>query len=145
LRGSGEAVPASTPTELTRPDSGTERRKVLVLVEDEPDMRAVIRAMLSIDRRLEIIGEASSAPQAIELARSVEPGLIILDHWIDGEITGLQAAPLLKEAAPNAKILLFTAYDMKQAAEGEPAIDAYLRKDSIADLLPTVQGLLDLN
>lgn len=145
VRGGDEAVTASAPAERIRADADTVRRRVLVLVEDEPDMRAVIRAMLSIDRRLEIMGEAASAAEALELARSVEPGLIILDHAIDGTITGLQAAPLLKEVAPNAKILLFTAYDMKQEAEGEPAVDAYLRKDSIADLLPTVQELLDLN
>jgi DNA-binding NarL/FixJ family response regulator len=121
------------------------RRKVLVIVEDEADMRAVIRAMISADPRLEIVGEATNAAEAVEMARTVDPGLIILDHRIEGDVTGLQAAPMLKDVAPNAKILLFTAYDMRTAAEGEPAIDAYLRKDSIAQLLPLVQDLLGLD
>jgi DNA-binding NarL/FixJ family response regulator len=127
----------------TRTDEA--RKKVLVIVEDEADMRAVIRAMLSADPRLEIVGEATSAAAAVEVARTFDPGLIILDHRIEGDITGLEAAPMLKEAAPHAKILLFTAYDMRNAADQEPAIDAYLRKDSIAQLLPMVQELLGLD
>jgi DNA-binding NarL/FixJ family response regulator len=121
------------------------RKKVLVIVEDEADMRAVIRAMLSADPRLEIVGEATSADEAVKIARTVDPGLIVLDHKIDGDVTGLEAAPMLKAVAPSAKILLFTAYDMRNAAEREPAIDAYLRKDSIGQLLPLVQDLLGLN
>jgi DNA-binding NarL/FixJ family response regulator len=138
------------PTQRAEADAGPirtdeARKKVLVIVEDEADMRAVIRAMLSADPRLEVVGEATSATQAVELARSYDPGLIVLDHRIEGDITGLEAAPMLKTAAPNAKILLFTAYDMRNAAEQEPAIDAYLRKDSIAKLLPLVQELLGLD
>lgn len=129
----------------TKADSRLETKNVLVIVEDEPDMRTVIKAMLSADPRINIVGEASTATEAIELARSMEPGLIILDHSIEGDITGLEAAPMLKEVASEAKILLFTAYDLRTAAHDEPAIDAYLRKDSIANLLPTVQSLLDLS
>ena len=40
---------------------------------------------------------------------------------------GLEAAPMLKEAAPHAKILLFTAFDMAHEAANEPAIDAFQR------------------
>lgn len=139
----------SMPVSRAEADGGTARsdearKRVLVIVEDEADMRAVIRAMLSADPRLEIVGEATSAAEAVEIARSFDPGLIVLDHRIEGDVTGLEAAPMLKAAAPNAKILLFTAYDMRNAAEREPAIDAYLRKDSIAELLPLVQELLGL-
>ena len=76
--------------------------------------------------------------------RPVAAGLIVLDHAIDGEMTGIQAAPLLKEVAPNAKILLFTAFDLAAAARAEPAIDAYLRKDELSLLLSTVGRLLAL-
>ena len=78
------------------------------------------------------------------MARSMEPGLIILDHGLEGPMNGLEAAPLLKAAAPNAKILLFTAFDMVADASAEPAIDAFLRKTDLDKLLPTVQALLDL-
>ena len=118
--------------------------KVFVVVEDEADMRVVIRATLERDPRLRLVGEASSADQALALVDDVDPGLIVLDHSIEGELMGLQAAPLLKERAPAAKILLFTAYDMRAEARDEPAIDAFLRKDQLTDLLPTALRLLDL-
>jgi DNA-binding NarL/FixJ family response regulator len=121
-----------------------ERTKVLVVVEDDLDMRTLIRIRLARDPRLDVVGEAASAEEAIELTRTVEPGLIVLDHAIDGEITGLQAAPLLKEAAPHSKILLFTAYDLAAEARAERAIDGYLRKDELDLLLPTVERMLAL-
>ncbi|MEY2434290.1 MAG: hypothetical protein QOC92_4015 [Acidimicrobiaceae bacterium] len=122
----------------------TTKTKVLVVVEDDPDMRTLIRITLARDPRLEVVGEAASAKEAIDLARSIEPGLIVLDHAIEGDMTGLEAAPLLKEVAPNSKILLFTAFDLAAEARAEPAIDAYLRKDELNLLVPTVERLLDL-
>lgn len=118
--------------------------KALVVVEDEPDMRMLISMMLGRDPRLELKGEAASADEALEVLESVDPGLIVLDHGIEGDVMGLQAAPLLKAKAPRSKILLFTAFDMRREAEQEPAVDGYLRKDRITELLPTVQQMLDL-
>ena len=107
-------------------------------------MRALIALTLGRDHRLELVGEAASAEEALAVLDSVEPGLIVLDHGIEGDLMGLDAAPLLKAEAPNAKILLFTAFDMRKEADREPAVDEFLRKDRIGDLLPTVQRLLGL-
>ncbi len=118
--------------------------KVLVIVEDEDDMRVLIRALLAQDSRLQILGEATSADEAVAAARTFGPGLIILDHFIDGPVTGLDAAPALKAVAPDAKILLFSAHDLATEARRSPAVDAYLAKDQPQRLLPMAQGLLDL-
>jgi two-component system nitrate/nitrite response regulator NarL len=122
-----------------------DRIKVFVVVEDEPDMRMLISMMLAKDDRLELLGEAASAEEALAVLDSLEVGLIVLDHGIEGDIMGLEAAPLLKAKAPNAKILLFTAFDMSREAAAEPAVDGFLRKDRIDQLLPTVLRLLDLD
>lgn len=119
-------------------------RNDLVMVEDDPDYRLLIRVAIGVDPRFEMSGEAPSVETGIELAREAHPRLIILDHDLEGEMVGLSAAPKLKAAAPDAKILLFTAYDLEAEARREPAIDAYLRKDDIAKLLPTAQRLLGL-
>lgn len=121
------------------------KASVLAIVEDEPDVRMLVRITLTRDPRLEILGEATSAEEAVEIARSLQPGVVILDHGLDGTITGLEAAPLIKEAAPNSKILLFTAFDMAVEAREEPAVDAYLRKDRIGDLVAKVDELLGLD
>jgi DNA-binding NarL/FixJ family response regulator len=118
--------------------------RLLVVVEDEVDIRLLIRMTLMADSRIELFGEASSAREAIELAKVASPGLIILDHSIEGDLMGLDAAPLLKQVAPESKILLFTAFDLAKEAAAEPAVDMYLSKANLDRLLPTVQRMLGL-
>jgi DNA-binding NarL/FixJ family response regulator len=118
--------------------------RVLVVVEDEPDMRVLIRVNLTADPRIVVAGEASSAAEALELAQTTSPGLIILDHQIDGDVMGLEAAPLLKQAAPQAKILLFTAFDLEEEASSNSFIDDFLPKKDLGRLLPVAQRLLGL-
>jgi len=120
-------------------------RSVLVAVEDDPDFQVLIRAALAGDEHLEVAADMpATVDAAIEVAGRVHPQLIILDHNLEGEMVGLQAAPRLKEAAPETKILLFTAYDVAAEAKREPAIDAYVRKDNVQDLAPTARRLLGL-
>ena len=119
--------------------------KVLVVVEDDRDMRRLIRLTLGLEERLRVDAEAASARMALELVERMDDlDLIILDHFIDGDVMGLEAAPLLKAAAPGAKILLFTSHDLATEAGREPAIAAYLSKQHLDQLLPTTQRLLGL-
>ena len=115
------------------------------IVEDEPDMRLLIRLALTRDERFRSVGEVASADAALDLLEQEEPALIVLDHSIEGSMMGLEAAPLLKAKAGGAKILLFTAFDMAAEAAAEPAVDGYLRKDRIDQLLPTALQLLALD
>lgn len=117
----------------------------VMLVEDEPDMRILIRAVLTGDDRFEVSGEAASAADAVAMTRQTQPDLIVLDHSIEGDVMGLEAAPLLKQAAPDARIILFTAFDMAGDVAGEPAIDLFLSKTKLFDLLPAVLNLLELS
>ena len=60
-------------------------------------------------------------------------------------LPGLAAAPLLKERAPEAKIIMFTAHAALQArADNEPTIDAFLLKTESEKLLPLAQQLTGL-
>ena len=118
---------------------------ILVAVEDDPAFQVLIRATLAEDSDLAILDEMpATVDRALEVAREVQPRLIILDHNLGGEMVSLTAAPKLKEAAPDAKILLFTAYDIEPEARREPAIDAFLRKDDVDQLLSTSNRLLGL-
>jgi hypothetical protein len=54
----------------------------------------------------------------------------------------IETCPRLKEVAPQAKIILFTAHaELRYTAEDEPAIDAFLLKTESARLLPLAQEL----
>jgi DNA-binding NarL/FixJ family response regulator len=120
--------------------------EVLAVIEDEPDVRDLVRITLELDADFEVVGEAASIPEAIELlqhAPASKVGLIILDHSLIGETTGLQGAPTLKALAPQAKIILFTAHDhLRDEANAEEAIDAFLLKTEIGQLLPLARDLI---
>lgn len=119
--------------------------KNLVVVEDEPDLQFLIETIFSLDSRFALVGQAASAEEGLELARSTEPRLIVLDHGLTGELTGIDAAPRFKEVAPDAKIILFTAdAELKARAGDEPAIDAFLLKTDITELLPLALQLTGL-
>lgn len=115
--------------------------KVLV-VEDDPDMRFMIKMMLRSVEGLEVIHEAADATSALEQAKNCAPSVIILDNSLEGEITGLQIAPLLRLVAPDARIILFSAYDLAAEVEAEPAIDLFLRKDRVRQLPATVERVI---
>lgn len=123
--------------------SGTGRR-VMVVVEDDEDFRQLVRLVLDADTRLALAGEAANAEEALSAARTLQPDVAILDHFIEGTVMGLDLAPLLKEVAPDMRILLFTTHDLAIEVSRQPAIDAYLRKHDLRLLLPTVQSLLGM-
>ena len=69
----------------------------------------------------------------------------MLDHGLSGQLTGLDGAPRLKELAPQAKIIMFTAHaDLKDRADHEPAIDGFVLKTESSQLLPLAQRLTGL-
>jgi len=116
--------------------------RVLVVVEDDPDVQFLIETVFSEDDRFSVAVLTASAENALEVARTTEPGVIVLDHGLAGPLTGLEAAPRLKEVAPNAMIILFTAHEeLRYPAADEPAIDAFLLKTDITQLLPLAQRL----
>ncbi|HUW78493.1 MAG TPA: response regulator [Candidatus Nanopelagicaceae bacterium] len=113
----------------------------ILLVEDEAHISALIRETLKIDPRVNICGEVDNAKDAIEVAKQTQPDVIVLDHYIEGDVMGMQAAPLIKVAAPNAKIILFTSHIFTFKDLRNAVIDSYLSKTAMQDLLKTAQNL----
>jgi DNA-binding NarL/FixJ family response regulator len=117
----------------------------LIVVEDDPDVQFLIETVFSTDDSFLVAGVAATAEEALEIARMTDLGMIVLDHGLAGVLTGLEAAPRLKEVAPRAKIILFTAHaELRDPAADEPAVDAFLLKTDIAQLLPLARRLTGL-
>lgn len=115
----------------------------VVLVEDDAAVRSVVEILLSTEPDLELVGVAVSAEHGIELVRELLPDLVLLDNQLEGLLTGVEAAPSMKDVAPSVIVLLCTALDLASAASDEPAIDGYLRKDALVDLVDVVRALLE--
>ena len=121
-------------------------RQALVVVEDDPDVQFLVESIFSMDPRFNAADVADSAEAALEWSvRTPDPGVVVLDHGLAGSLTGLAAARRIKELAPLAKIILFTAHaELKSLADEEPAIDAFLLKTDSTRLLPLAQRLTGL-
>lgn len=116
----------------------------ILVVEDDLDMQYLIRENLRPDSRLKCVGDTTSALEALTLTKKLDPVLVILDHKLEGEIMGLQAAPKIKSISPKIRIILFTVLELSYEANSEPAIDLYLPKSGLEKLLGFTQKILNL-
>ena len=115
------------------------------MVEDDPDVQFLVETIFSMDARFTLGRVAASAEEALESLRTTQPEIIAIGHRLSGQLTGLDAAPRLRELAPQAKIIMFTAHaDLKTRVDHEPAIDGFVLKTESTQLLPLAQRLTGL-
>lgn len=81
----------------------------VLVVDDTPDIRMLLRFTLEHDERFDVVGEASNGVEAIEAATRLRPDLVILDRHMP-VLDGVEALPVIRRNAPGATILLFTAH-----------------------------------
>jgi DNA-binding NarL/FixJ family response regulator len=79
----------------------------VLIVDDHPLTRDALSALLT-QNGFSLLGEAADGEEAIELARTLQPDLILLDLSMPG-MDGLQALPRLRETAPGCEIVMLTA------------------------------------
>jgi DNA-binding NarL/FixJ family response regulator len=79
----------------------------VLIVDDHPLTRDALGSLLT-QNGFHLAGEAADGEQAIELAKQLQPELILLDLSMPG-IDGLQALPRLREAAPACEVVVLTA------------------------------------
>lgn len=119
--------------------------KVVMVVEDNQDIAMMVELQFSLDAEFEIVAHKVDVAGALDAVAAESPDLIVLDHKLEGEITGLEGSSLLKLLAPEAKIILFTASEeLRLPAADEPAIDGFLLKTQMDRLIPLSRRLLDL-
>ena len=113
----------------------TEQIKVL-LVDDHQLIRDGIQSMLKDAPDIEVIGSVSSGEEAINLARSHHPDVILMDIMMGG-MTGIEATRWIKEDEPNIKIVLVTMEISKDyvSAGIKSGVNGYLPKDVDKDTL----------
>jgi two-component system chemotaxis response regulator CheY len=90
---------------LRRGREATLGKRVLI-VDDEPDIRLVVRVFATSVGH-EIVGEAADGREAIEMARLHQPDAIVLDVMMPG-MTGLEALPEIRAACPTATVIIFS-------------------------------------
>lgn len=83
-------------------------RKMRVLVADDHTMfREGIRLLLETRGEFEVVGEAATGDQAVELTRSLRPDVVIMDIGMPG-MNGLEATRLIRAENPGSRVLILT-------------------------------------
>jgi DNA-binding NarL/FixJ family response regulator len=107
----------------------------IVLVDDHPIVREGIRAMLAAFDDVEIVGQASAGPEAVELAERMRPDLVLMDLRMPGG-DGVDATRAITTAG-TARVVVLTTYetdrDILRAIEA--GASGYLLKDIEPDAL----------
>ena len=85
----------------------------LLLVDDHEVVRSGLRMLLEGQEDMEIVGEASSGLQALELATSIEPDVVVMDITLP-DISGIEATRRIKEQQPNVRIVALTIHEDEQ-------------------------------
>ena len=102
----------------------------VIIIDDHPLFRKGVSQLIALDDRLHLIGEASSGEEGLELARALEPDLILLDLNMKG-MSGIETLHALREADLAARILILTVSDAADdlVAAIRAGADGYLLKD----------------
>lgn len=82
----------------------------ILLVDDHAILRDSLRAFLSLQPDLQVVGEAADGVEAIQEALRLQPDLILLDMAMP-EMGGLEVTRHLKQELPQCKILILSQYD----------------------------------
>ncbi|MGP3961394.1 response regulator [Nonomuraea sp. 3N208] len=108
----------------------------LLIADDHPIVRDGLRGMFTGDPGFEVLAEAGDGAQAVELARALDPDVILMDLRMP-RMDGVTAIRELARLGLRARVLVLTTYDTD--SDVLPAIEAgatgYLLKDALRDEL----------
>jgi DNA-binding NarL/FixJ family response regulator len=147
------AAPPSTPSaappapELAQdpgPALGTEPIRVII-ADDHALFRRGLEMVLAEDEGIQLVGQASDGAEAVQVAAETVPDVVLMDIRMP-KTSGIEAARLMKEVAPSAKIVILTISDeeddlfeaIRAGASGYLLKDIPL--DEVADAVRSVHG-----
>ncbi|MFI9051088.1 response regulator [Streptomyces sp. NPDC053427] len=121
------------------------RSITVLLADDEPMLRAGVRAILGTDPGIEVVAEAADGRAAVALARSHRPDVCLLDIRMPG-LDGLAAAAELAELAPGTAVVMLTTFSEDAyltAALGSGAAGFLLKSGDPRELLAGVRAVAE--
>ena len=110
------------------------QKPIRVLIADDHRLFAqALEAILEADERIEVAGHARDGREAVELAASLEPDVILMDIAMP-TMDGFQATRLIRKDDPTARILMLTGSNSRSDVDRARKAGAvgYVTKDRIA-------------
>src|SRR5690554_1854870 len=86
----------------------------ILIVDDHEVVRIGLRSLLERIGQFEVVGEAASAQEAIELTRSRKPDVVVMDiRMPDG--SGIEACRAIRSESQDVKVIMLTSYTDDEA------------------------------
>lgn len=103
----------------------------IVIAEDHTILREGLRALLSSEADLEVVGEAEDGQAAIRCVEKLKPGLVLMDLSMP-RMNGMDAIREIKKKSPGTKVLVLTVHKTDEyiLATLQAGADGYVLKDS---------------
>ena len=111
----------------------------VLLVDDAPEARRLVRTALRFRGGFEIVGEASTGVAAITLVEELEPDVVVLDLGLP-DITGRDVLTRVREQRPHIKVVIFSGAEPEDRTWYDQNAEGYVLKDADIDFLV---GLLE--
>ena len=105
----------------------------VLLVDDQAPFRSAARAVLRRTEGFELVGEAASGSEAIELATALSPGLVLMDINMP-EMNGVEATRRILAEHPTTVVFLCSTYDSADLPADAPTSGAaaYVHKEQLS-------------
>lgn len=103
----------------------------VVIADDHPVVRSGLRLMLSMEERIELVGEAADGVAAIHLVGSLQPDVVLMDLRMPA-MDGLEAIEQIRAQWPHIAIIVLTTYDEDELMlrSMQAGVRGYLLKES---------------
>ena len=113
----------------------------VLLVDDVPELRSVLRQALELRGNFNIVGESGDGRTAIALAREQQPDLIVLDLGLP-DLAGRDLLTGLRDVAPDALVVVYSGSHTPDGAAISRSVDAFIEKTRdigyVVDLLDEI-------
>ena len=109
----------------------------VLVVDDQQPFRDAAKVVFGLLDRFAVVAEATSGEEALELAQSLRPHLVVMDINLPG-ISGVEATRALTERFPGTVVVLVSTYEANALPRGAPSSGAlaYVHKEHLdADLI----------
>jgi DNA-binding NarL/FixJ family response regulator len=119
---------------------GTGVKRRVVIADDTPPIRQLMRVCLDIDGGFEVVGEAGDGAEAVRLCVQEAPDLVVLDLAMP-VMDGLEATRLIRKQLPDIQIVILSGFDAPKLTGEvmERGANAYIPKGtSPEDIVATL-------
>jgi DNA-binding NarL/FixJ family response regulator len=121
----------------------TEKKRI-VIAEDHTILREGLKALLSLNTELVVVGEAQDGREAIRIVSELKPDLVLMDLSMP-RMNGIEAIKEIKKQHPEIKIIVFTVYKTEEyvLASLQAGADGYILKEAnYAEFLIAIKNVL---